>query len=96
MSLLLCVSIRKLAWPNCVCCCVQTCRAKDGDAYSTLAGTKLTVVKEAAAHKGRKLQQVGPWHAAACKTNLPATRHCGRQQVLCCRVRKVLIHTTVL
>jgi hypothetical protein len=37
---------------------VKTCKAKDGDVYSTLAGTKLTVVKEAAAHNGRKLQQV--------------------------------------
>jgi hypothetical protein len=45
---------------------MQTCKAKDGDVYSTLAGTKLTVVKEPAAHNGRKLQQVGLWHTAAC------------------------------
>jgi hypothetical protein len=37
---------------------VKTCKAKDGDVYSTLAGTKLTVRRDAAANKGRKLQQV--------------------------------------
>lgn len=37
---------------------MQTCKAKDGDIYSTLAGTKLTAVKDSAARKGRKLQQV--------------------------------------
>lgn len=37
---------------------MQTCKAKDGDVYSTLASTKLTVVKDSPAHKGRKLQQV--------------------------------------
>lgn len=37
---------------------VKTCKAKAGDTYTTLAGTKLTVVIDASAHKGRKLQQV--------------------------------------
>lgn len=44
--------------------------------YSTLAGTKLTVVKEAAAHHGRKLQQVCMCHATACCSSLPWVAHC--------------------
>ena len=68
--------------------------------YSTLAGTKLTVVKEAAAHNGRKLQQVGAWHVAACDNSLPCplALHSGLEQVaqLACRRNQPLAHTLVL
>ena len=73
--------MRQFAMLSCVCCCMQTCKAKDGDTYSTLAGTKLTVVKDSAAHNGRKLRQVGSWCTAACLNSLPLTGHCGPEQV---------------